>query len=118
MDLIKLSDEEILKKVKPLAEHTENAWNQKNYEEFCRFLQAEKPEHTFPEEEFKRQLKESYDIYGFHTMGEFVALHRNPENVIVLWKIHFEKRKEPGLLIYQFKEYEGKILISGCSYHA
>ena len=47
-----------------------------------------------------------------------MALHRNPENVIVIWKVDFEKRKEPGLLMYEFEEHEGKVLISGCTYHA
>ncbi|MGB2221508.1 hypothetical protein [Neptunomonas phycophila] len=33
-----LSDKEILDIVMPLAEHTENAWNEKNYNEFIRYF--------------------------------------------------------------------------------
>ena len=35
MKLLGLSDKEILDIVKPLAEHTENSWNEKSYENFC-----------------------------------------------------------------------------------
>lgn len=118
MKLLKLSDKEILDIVFPLAEHTENSWNQKNYEGFCLHHLKEKTEHIFPKEEFNRQIEESYDIYGYHEIGDFVALHRNPENIIVLWKVKFEKRKEPGLLIYGFTERDGDVFIEGCSYNA
>ena len=39
-----LSDQEILGVVQPLAEHTENAWNEKNYQEFIRYLIDEHPD--------------------------------------------------------------------------
>jgi len=113
-----LSDQEILDIVKPLAEHTENSWNQKNYDGFCLYLLEESPEQRFPEEEFYRQIEESYDTYGHHTIADLVVIHRNPDHVIVIWKVDLEKRNEPGLLIYGFKEHEGKMLIEGCSYHA
>ena len=67
---------------------------------------------------FNSQVKENYDTFGKHTITEFVALHRNPENIIVLWKVSFENRKEPGLLMYRFIEKEEKILIEGCTYQA
>jgi len=117
MKFISLSDNEILDIVKPLAEHTEESWNQKNYKNFCRYL-LEDPEHKFTEENFNNQVKENYDTYGNHTIIELVALHRNPENIIIIWKVGFENRKEPGLLMYKFKEYEGQVLIEGCTYHA
>ncbi|MBV1882441.1 MAG: hypothetical protein KUG82_12460 [Pseudomonadales bacterium] len=113
-----LSDKEILQIVKPLAEHTENAWNQKNYDDFCRYLIEENPDQKFPEEEFNRQIEESYDTYGHHTIANLVAIHRNPDHVIVIWKVKLDKRNEPGLLIYGFREHDGQILIEGCSYHA
>ncbi len=113
-----LSDKEILDIVKPLAEHTENSWNQKNYDGFCHYFLEKSPEQGFPEEEFNRQIEENYDTYGKHTIADLVAIHRNPDHVIVLWKVDLEKRKEPGLLIYGFREHEGQVLIEGCSYHA
>ncbi|MCP5160760.1 MAG: hypothetical protein H7A00_03710 [Hahellaceae bacterium] len=114
MESINLSDKEIIDIVRPLAEHTENAWNEKNYREFCRYFIDD----DFSEEEFNRQIEESYDVYGKHTMADLVAIHRNPDNVIVLWKVALEMRKEQGLLIYGFRERDGKVLIEGCSYHA
>lgn len=113
-----LSDNEILDIVQPLAEHTENAWNDKSYQDFIRYFIDENPSEHFPEEEFNRQLDESYDRYGRHTIADLVAIHRNPDHVIMLWKVKLENRPEPGLLIYGFREREGKVLIEGCSYHA
>ena len=118
MKLVDLNDKEILDIVKPLAEHTENAWNQKNFDSFCHYFLEESPEQRFPEEEFNRQIEENYDTYGIHTIADLVAIHRNPDHVIVIWKVDLEKREEPGLLIYGFKEQEDQIFIEGCSYHA
>jgi len=113
----KLSDNEILDIVKPLAEHTESAWNLKNYDMFCRYL-LEDSERKFTEQNFNGQIEKSHHKYGNHSITEFVALHRNPENVIVLWKVGFEKRPEPGLLMYRFTEHDGEVLIEGCTYQA
>ena len=52
MKFIELSDKEIITIVKPLAEHTESSWNQKSYDDFCRYLLENNPYHKFPEEEF------------------------------------------------------------------
>ncbi|QLE97472.1 hypothetical protein [Neptunomonas phycophila] len=118
MEAKDLSDKEILDIVMPLAEHTENAWNEKNYNEFIRYFFDENPSEDFPEGEFNRQIEENFDLYGTHKISDLVAIHRNPDHVIVLWKVELEKRKEPGLLIYGFREREGQVLIEGCAYHA
>ncbi len=118
MAFLELSDTDILDIVKPLAEHTENSWNDKSYQGFCRYFIEDNPEESFPEEEFNRQIEENYDTYGKHTIAELVTIHRNPDHLIVLWKVDLEHRKEPGLLIYGFREREGQVLIEGCSYHA
>lgn len=113
-----LSDEQILDIVKPLAEHTENSWNEKNYKEFVRYFIDASSDEAFPEEEFNRQIEGSYDLYGKHTIADLVTIHRNPDHVIVIWKVDFENREEQGLLIYGFREKEGQVFIEGCSYHA
>lgn len=118
MEAKDLSDKEILDIVMPLAEHTENAWNEKNYNEFIRFFFDENPSEDFPEGEFNRQIEENFDLHGAHKISDLVAIHRNPDHVIVLWKVELAKRKEPGLLIYGFREREGQVLIEGCAYHA
>ncbi|OUR86884.1 hypothetical protein A9Q81_27530 [Gammaproteobacteria bacterium 42_54_T18] len=113
-----LSDKEILDLVQPLAEHTESSWNDKDYSGFIQYFIDEDPSEHFPEEEFNRQIEENYNTYGKHTIADLLAIHRNPDHVIVLWKVKLEHRKEPGLLMYGFRECEGKVLIEGCSYHA
>lgn len=118
MKFMELTDTEIIDIVQPLAEHTENSWNQKDYEAFCRFLIVETTDQKLPEEEFSRQLKENYDVHGKHSIADLVAIHRNPDHVIVIWKVALEKREAPGLLIYGFREHKGEVMIEGCSYHA
>ncbi|ODC04017.1 hypothetical protein BFW38_11195 [Terasakiispira papahanaumokuakeensis] len=118
MEAMNLSDDDILAVVKPLAEHTEQAWNEKNYHEFIRYFIEEDPTENFPEDEFYRQIEENYNLHGQHTIADLVAIHRNPDHVIVLWKVDLEKRPEPGLLIYGFREHEGQVFIEGCAYHA
>lgn len=118
MESTGLTDKEILDIVLPLANHTENSWNEKNYSEFIRYFIEEDPSEHFHEEEFNRQIEESYEEYGKHTIADLVTIHRNPDNVIVIWKLDLENRIEPGLLIYGFKNRDGQVLIEGCSYHA
>jgi hypothetical protein len=117
MKLNSLDDTELLNLVTPLAAHTENAWNNKNYQDFCIHLSQDAVD-IISEDDFNNQLVENFDKYGSHSISEIVAIHRNPENVIVLWKVNFEKRKEPGLLMYRFIESEGNLEIQGCTYQA
>jgi len=117
MKFINLNDNEIIDIVKPLAEHTEESWNQKNYNDFCHYLLGMDSDKKFTEEEFNRQIEENYDVLGKHEIADFVTIHRNPDNVIVLWTVNFENRVEPGLLMYSFAESEGKVLIQSCTYH-
>ncbi len=77
-----LTDKEIIDIVMPLAKHTEDSWNKKDYWLFCHYL-LEDPEHKFTEECFNGQIEKNYDKYGKHTIKYLVTLHRNPDNVIV-----------------------------------
>ncbi len=116
MNLIEMSEKEILDLVTPLAEHTEKAWNDKNYEMFCEHLLIE-PEHDFTSDNFYDQIKRNYDKWGLHTVKDFIALNRNPENIVVMWELGIENREEPGVIIYKFTEHENKIVITGCTFH-
>lgn len=116
MKLIDMSDKEILEKVTPMAVHTENAWNEKDYEKFCQYLFIEQ-EHDFTSENFYEQIESNYDRLGKHTVKDFVMLHRNPENIVVMWELGIENRSEPGLIVYKFKDHENKIAISSCILH-
>lgn len=79
---------------------------------FCRYL-LEDLEHKITEKKFNEQINKNYNTFGKHSITGFVALHRNPENVIIIWKVGFEKRQESGLLMYRFKEYDSKMLVEG-----
>ncbi len=116
MNFTEMSDNEILTIVRPLAEHTENAWNEKNYENFCQYLLLE-PDHDFTPENFYEQIERNYERLGLHTVKEHIAIHKNPDNAVVMWKLGIENRAEPGVIIYIFTEHENEIVITGCTLH-
>ena len=68
-------------------------------------------------ENFYEQIENNYDRLGMHTVKDFVVLHRNPENIVIMWKLGIEKRSEPGLIVYKFQDHNNKIVITGCTFH-
>ena len=62
---------------------------------------------------FELQRKELIPELGKHLNMEFVATHKNPDNVIVIWRLSFTNRDIPVLLTYVFVENESKLQISG-----
>ena len=112
-----LPDNELIDTLLPLAESMEEGWNQKNYDMFINNAAAEAKE-AFTISHFNKEIERSYDKLGKHTIQNVVMLHKNPDNIIVIWKVKYEKRKEPGLLIYHFEERNNKIVISGSTNHA
>ena len=108
MQQLTLTDNEILNIVKPIAENMENGWNENNYFKFSRD-QTSDMKIAIDLTEFEKQRNESYPELGNHKLIDLVALHKNPDNLIVIWKMEFAKRKEPGLCIYYFKERNKKI---------
>ena len=117
MELLKKSDEEILKTLTPLAIEMENGWNDNDYERFSLNITDDFKKQV-DIKEFNKQRKEAYTTLGNHTLSELVTLHRNPDNIIIIWKIKYEKRNELGLSIYYFKEQNEKIVIIGSMFHA
>ena len=116
MKFTELSDQEILEIVTPLVVDTENAWNNKNYKMFCQHLLID-PEHEFTSENFYAQIEKKHTRLGAHTVKDCIALHRNPDNIVVMWEVGIECRDEPGVIIYKFTEQKNKIVITGCTFH-
>ena len=117
MHLSSLPDNEIIDVLLPLAESMEEGWNQKNYDLFINNA-TEEAKTSFTISHFNKEIERSYDKLGKHTIQDVAMLHKNPDNIIVIWKVKYEKRNEPGLLIYHFEERNNKIVISGSTNHA
>ncbi len=54
-----------------MAEHTEESWSQKKYNDFCHYLLGMDSDKKFTEEEFNRQIEENYDVLGKHEIADF-----------------------------------------------
>lgn len=117
MELLDQQQSDIINTLLPLAKNMEEGWNSKNYEMFMRDASAG-AKNVFTKALFNKELERSYEKLGKHTVGDFVTMHKNPHNIIIIWKLIFEKRSEPGLLIYHFEEIDNNLLISGATYHA
>jgi len=117
MILLNKSDEEILNALTPLAIDMENGWNENNYQKFSLNM-TDDFRNQVDLEEFNKQRNEAYPKLGNHELSNLVVLHKNPDNIIIIWKMKYEKRNELGLAMYYFKELNDKIVIIGSMFHA
>jgi len=117
MDLLNKTDVEILNALTPLAENMENGWNENNYDKFSIDI-TDDFRNQVNMHEFERQRNISYPKLGNHKLAELVTLHRNPDNIIIIWKLKYENRNELGLAVYHFKEINNRIQIIGSMFHA
>ncbi|MFW2373389.1 MAG: hypothetical protein ACN4GM_09745 [Gammaproteobacteria bacterium] len=117
MKLLSNTDNEILNTLIILAENMENGWNENDYVKFSKD-QTDEFRKQVDIHEFNKQRNDAYGQLGSHEIIDFVTLHKNPDNIIIIWKMKFEKRDEHGLAIYYFKEINDKAVISGAMFHA
>ena len=100
-----------------MATNLESGWNENDYNKFSHDLSQDMKEGVTISE-FNSQRDDAYSNLGNHLLSELVTIHKNPDNIMAIWKIKFEKRNEPGLGIYRFKEINNKLLIVGAMFHA
>ena len=101
MQHLTLTDNEILNIVKPIAENMENGWNENNYFKVSRD-QTSDMKIAIDLTEFEKQRNESYPKLGNHKLIDLVALHKNPDNLIVIWKMSLQKEKNLGFAFLFF----------------
>ena len=116
MEILKLSDEGIVNVVTPIALQMEEAWNNNNYDKFLEHVSLES-RNKIDHASFISQRDEAIPELGKNTLKEIVTLHKNPDNVIVIWKVKFEKREETGLRIMFFKENNGRVVVDSSTCH-
>lgn len=116
MNIQDSSESEILDIVTPIAIALESAWNDNNYEKFIQHVAADKRD-SLDINNFNRQRTEAINELGKSTLGRVVATHKNPENIVIIWEILFEKRAEPGIGVYRFSESHGTINVESSLHH-
>lgn len=113
MELLSKTESEILDVVTPIAKSMIEAWSNDDYETFIEYFEEHKQK-SLSLEDFTTQRSWVASELGAYSLNKFENLHKNPSNVVIIWKIGFDKRNELGLGIYRFKEINGEILVSSC----
>ncbi len=116
MNIYKISKDELLGIVTPIAERMQNGWDVDNYEQFSESFTEDMKE-VVDKERYEKQRKRIFPTLGTHTKLELIAIHENPGNIIVMWKLHCTKREIPALVQYTFIEKDKKVQVLGVTIH-
>ena len=111
MSLLDKPDNEIIDLALPLVESMESGWDNDNYFVFTKSF-SDSMKNIITEENYNNQRKHIFPILGKHKCLELLILHRNTDNVTIIWKMYCEKREEPILLMCSFKDENNRISIS------
>ncbi|MDH5217308.1 MAG: hypothetical protein OEX19_06420 [Gammaproteobacteria bacterium] len=111
MELLNKTETEIIDIVTPIAKNMIEAWSKDDYDDFINYFH----ENSLSNEDFKTQ-RSWVQYLGVYSLDKLVELHKNPDNLVVIWKIKFANRKEPGIGLYRFIEENNQIKSKGCIY--
>ena len=112
MEIYNKSDEEILNTITPITENMEHGWDEDDYEKFTELFSKEMKE-AVNIDNYSQQRKNIFNKLGKHISLELVLLHKNPENITAIWKLHLEKRQIPAILMISYIENNGSLEICG-----
>lgn len=114
MELLNKSESEILDIVTPIAKNMIEAWSNDDYDNFIKYFTDPQKE-SLDLEKFSIQRSWIKDL-GTYSLNEIVTVHKNPDNIVVIWKIGFANRSELGIGVYRFREIKNQILVQSCIY--
>jgi len=114
MSLFKLSDNELLSVLTPIAESMQVGWDEDNYDQFSEFF-SESMKANVDKGNYSKQREVIFVDLGKHKKMELLATHKNPDEIIVMWRLHCTNRKTPALTTYFFKEKNGKVEIAAAN---
>jgi hypothetical protein len=103
MKILNKTDDAIIDMVTPIVESMQVGWDSGNYEQFSEYFSNEMKSGV-NKENFLKQRKELMPELGKHLKMDFVATHKNPGNLIVMWRLFFTNREIPALVTYIFCE--------------
>jgi len=114
MELLNKSDSEILDIVTPIAKIMIEAWSNDDYDNFIKYF-IEQNRKSLDLESFQTQRSWISEL-GDYSLNKLVTLHKNPSNIVIVWKIAFANRSELGIGVYRFKEENNQVKTQSCIY--
>ncbi len=111
MEIMELPDQQIIDVALPLVEAMEHGWDTDNYVQFTQSF-SEGLKNLISEENYSQQRNHIFPVLGKHKTLEFLTLHRNLDNVTIIWKMYCEKRQQPILLLCSFETENNAVVIS------
>jgi len=115
MELLNKNEAEILDIVTPIAKSMIEAWSTDDYDTFIGYFEEQKKE-ALTQEDFTIQRSWVSTELGAYSLNRIESIHKNPGNIVFIWKVSFTNRNELGLGIYRFKEINGEVCVSSCIY--
>ncbi|MDH5395046.1 MAG: hypothetical protein OEW97_02130 [Gammaproteobacteria bacterium] len=111
MELLNKTETEIIDTITPIAKNMIDAWSKDDYDSFINYFH----ENSLSHEDFKTQRSWVHYL-GAYSLDKLVEIHKNPDNLVIIWKIKFANREELGIGIYRFIEENKQIKSKGCIY--
>ena len=112
MKIYSQSDNEIIEQITPITETMEYGWDTNDYSLFTKYFSKEMKQ-AVNIENYNQQRKNIFNLLGKHTKLELVLIHKNPENITAIWKLHLEKREIPAVLMASYVDNNGALEITG-----
>ena len=106
-----MTDQEILVIVSPMVERMLLGWDENDYAKFTSHF-SDKFLQLITKEEFDKQRGTTFPQLGKHTNLKFIHIHRNPDNVVVIWEIAYTGRSMPALALCVFIKVEHGFVMS------
>ena len=109
-----MTDQELLNTVTPMIEKMHEGWNNNNLETLI-FHFSDNFATFMSQDEFNKQRGKYYPQQGELTNKKCLLIHRNPDNIVVIWETSCSKRAAPALLTSMFSMKENNFVMSGAS---
>ena len=116
MSIQDMEEKELLESVTSIVKDLETGWNENDYEKFIQHVAIDMKD-SIDINNFKKQRIAAIKMLGKSSLGQPVKIHKNPNNIVIIWEILFEKRAEPGLGVYRFVETDGVIKVESSLHH-
>jgi len=114
MELLNKTESEILDILTPIAKSMIEAWSNDDYDNFIKYF-IEQHRNSLDLDTFKTQRSWISEL-GDYSLNKLVELHKNPSNIVIIWKIAFANRSELGIGVYRFKEENNQVMVQSCIY--
>ena len=114
MSIFTLSENDSLSVLTPIAQSMQVGWDEDDYEQFSEYF-SENMKGYVDVENYSKQREEIFPDLGKHKKIELLATHKNPDEIIVMWRLYCTNRDTPALITYFFKENDGKVEIAAAN---